>query len=111
MDHQHIPTWVFPTVELKVHNPSKRKQAALDTALEEHWAKIQTNPALIMIQLIMEKVHILRIVHVWIAMRDALGISRPDLPGDYPSPIKYSWILTRQLVKTGPQEKLDGYCF
>jgi len=36
MDHQHIPTWVFPTVELKVHNPSKRKQAALDTALEEN---------------------------------------------------------------------------
>jgi hypothetical protein len=31
-----MPTWVFPTAEFKVHNPSKRKQAALDTALEEN---------------------------------------------------------------------------
>ena len=30
------PLGFFPTAEFKVHNPSKRKQAALDTALEEN---------------------------------------------------------------------------
>jgi len=31
-----MPASVFLTAEFKVHNPSKRKQAALDTALEEN---------------------------------------------------------------------------
>ena len=31
-----MPTSVFLTAKFKVHNPSKRKQAALDTALEQY---------------------------------------------------------------------------
>jgi hypothetical protein len=36
MDHRHMPASVFLTAKFKVHNPSKRKQAALDTALEQY---------------------------------------------------------------------------
>ena len=79
-----------------------------------------------MIQLIMQKVHILPIVHVWIAMRDALGVWRPDQLVDLDRHPKIPVIdqravyLTGQLyldrhpefpVKTCQQEKLDGYCF
>ena len=31
-----MPASVFLTAKFKVHNPSKRKQAALDTALEQY---------------------------------------------------------------------------
>ena len=31
-----MTTPVSPTVKFKIHNPSKRKQAALDTALEQN---------------------------------------------------------------------------
>jgi hypothetical protein len=34
MDHRHIPASVFLRAKFKVHSPSKRKQADLDTALD-----------------------------------------------------------------------------
>ena len=36
MDHRHRPASVFLTAKFKVHNPSKRKQAALGAVLEQY---------------------------------------------------------------------------
>ena len=70
-----------------------------------------------MIQLIMQEVHILPIVHVRIAMRDALGVWRPYQLVNLDRHPKRPYQLVdldrhpKIPVKTGQQEKLDGYCF